>query len=96
MMAVATILSHIITVYTWIVVISALISFVRPDPYNPIVRILYGLTHPVFYWLSKKFPFLRISGIDLSPLVLILALQFINTALVSSLYDFAFRMKMGI
>lgn len=75
----------VITIYIWIVIISALLSFVRPDPSNPIVQTLYRLTDPVYQWLRRKMPFLIISGIDLSPLVIILGLQFIDTFMMRAL-----------
>ncbi len=68
----------VINLYIWIIIISALLSFVRPDPSNPIVQALYRLTEPVYYWVRRKMPFVIISGIDLSPLVIILALQFLD------------------
>lgn len=95
LIAVAKILSSLIFVYTWIVIIACLLSFVRPDPHNVIVRTLNGLTQPVFYWVRRKLPFLYVGGLDLSPIVVILALQFINIALVSSLSEFAVRLKLG-
>ncbi|SFV69570.1 Integral membrane protein YggT, involved in response to extracytoplasmic stress (osmotic shock) [hydrothermal vent metagenome] len=69
----------VINLYIWIVIIAALLSFVRPDPRNPIVQILYRLTEPVYDVLRRKMPFLIVGGIDLSPLVIILGLQFIDT-----------------
>ena len=90
--ALASILSVVITAYIWIVVIAALISFVRPDPYNPIVRTLRALTEPLFYRIRKRFPFVYIGGLDLSPLIIILVLQFINIAVVRSLADLAARL----
>lgn len=96
LIAVAKILNSVIFIYTWIVIIACLLSFVRPDPYNVIVRTLNGLTQPVFYWLRRKMPFLYVGGLDLSPIVLILALQFINIALVGSLGEFAVRLKHGL
>lgn len=68
----------IATLYIWIVIIASLLSFVRPDPHNPVVQILYRLTEPVFAFIRKKMPFVVISGIDLSPLVIIFGLQFID------------------
>ncbi len=72
------IIHMVITLYIWIVIISALLSFVRPDPSNPVVQVLYRLTEPVYYWLRRRFPFLIMGGIDLSPLVIIFGLQFID------------------
>jgi len=77
--SIVQLLHTVITVYIWIVIISALLSFVRPDPSNPIVQALYRMTEPVYYWLRKKMPFLIMGGIDLSPLVIILGLQFLDT-----------------
>jgi YggT family protein len=75
----------VINIYIWIIIISALLSFVRPDPYNPIVQTLYRLTEPVYSWVRRKMPFLIISGIDLSPLVIILGLQFLDTFMMRAL-----------
>jgi len=72
-------LHTVINLYIWIIIIAALLSFVRPDPRNPIVQILYRLTEPLYDVLRRKMPFLIIGGIDLSPLVIILGLQFIDT-----------------
>lgn len=72
----------VITLYIWIVIIAALLSFVRPDPYNPIVQTLYRLTEPVFARVRKKLPFVVIGGIDLSPLVIIFGLQFLDIFLM--------------
>jgi len=64
--------------YIWIIIIASFLSFVRPDPYNPIVQVLTRLTEPVFAFIRKKLPFLVLSGIDLSPLIIIFGLQFID------------------
>ena len=64
--------------YIWIIIIASFLSFVRPDPYNPVVQILTRLTEPVFAFIRKKLPFVVTSGIDLSPLVIIFGLQFID------------------
>lgn len=95
LIAVAKVLGVVVNVYTWIIVIACLLSFVRPDPYNPIVRTLNGLTQPLFYRVRRKFPFLNMGGLDLSPIVIILALMFINIAVVGTLADFAYRLKFG-
>lgn len=77
--AIVQLLHTVMTVYIWIVIISALLSFVRPDPSNPIVQILYRLTDPVYSILRRKMPFLVQGGLDLTPLVIILGLQFLDT-----------------
>jgi YggT family protein len=77
--SIVQLLHTVISVYIWIVIISALLSFVRPDPSNPIVQTLYRLTEPAYSFLHRKMPFLIMGGIDLSPLVIILGLQFLDT-----------------
>jgi YggT family protein len=77
--SIVQLLHTVINIYIWIVIISALLSFVRPDPSNPIVQILYRLTEPVYSFIRQKMPFLVFSGIDLSPLIIILGLQFLDT-----------------
>jgi YggT family protein len=76
--AVVQTLHTVINLYIWIVIIAALLSFVRPDPYNPIVQILHRLTEPVMNFIRSKMPFVVLSGIDLSPLVVILGLQLVD------------------
>ncbi len=68
----------IATLYIWIIIIASFLSFVRPDPHNPIVQVLSRLTEPVFAFIRKKLPFVVMSGIDLSPLVIIFGLQLID------------------
>ena len=71
-------LHTIFNLYIWIVIIASLLSFVRPDPYNPIVQVLNRLTEPVLGFIRNKMPFVIFSGIDLSPLVVILGLQLVD------------------
>ena len=63
------------TLYIWIIIIASFLSFVRPDPHNPVVQTLYRLTEPVFAFIRKKMPFVVMGGMDLSPLVIIIGLQ---------------------
>ena len=86
--AFATILHTLINIYIWVVIIAALITFVRPDPYNPIVQILFRLTNPVYAFIRKYVPTL-IGGIDLAPLIVILTLQFIDLFAVKLLFALA-------
>lgn len=76
--AIVQTLHTVMNLYIWIVIISALLSFVRPDPYNPVVQILNRLTEPVMNFIRQKMPFVVFSGIDLSPLVVILGLQLVD------------------
>ncbi len=76
--AIVQLLHTIINVYIWIIIIAALLSFIRPDPHNQIVQIIYRLTEPAFDFVRRKLPFVVFSGIDLSPIVILLALQFLD------------------
>ena len=91
-MAIAQVLGTVLQIYTWMVIISALLTWVNPDPYNPIVRFLRSVTEPVYYRLRKAFPFLYTSGIDFSPLVVLLLVQFLQSFLVQSLAGMAMRL----
>lgn len=79
-------LRSIAILYIWIIIIASFLSFVRPDPHNPVVQVLYRLTEPVFAFIRKKLPFVVISGIDLSPLVIIFGLQFIDIIIRNILF----------
>lgn len=87
--AAAFVVNSALTIYFWIVIISALLSWVNPDPYNPIVRFLRSLTEPVFYRIRKLLPFTMVGGLDLSPVVLLLGIQFAKIFIVKTLYQFA-------
>ncbi len=82
MIPVLQLLHTLITLYIIVVFVSAVLSFVRPDPYNPIVQTIHKLTEPVFGFVRKKIPFVVIGGIDLSPLVILLGLQFIDNIIM--------------
>jgi YggT family protein len=71
--------------YIWIIIIASFLSFVRPDPYNPIVQLLTRLTEPVFAFIRKKLPFVVMGGIDLSPLIIIFGLQFLDIIIRNAL-----------
>ena len=88
-LALAKVLGLVINLYTMIVIIAALISWVNPDPYNPIVRILYGLTQPAFRLVRRFFPtaLLRMR-IDISPIVVLLILVLLETFVVGVLGNF--------
>jgi YggT family protein len=95
LLAVARIADILLTFYMWIVIISALISWVKPDPYNPIVRFLYVLTDPVFRRVRRVIG-LRLGVIDVSPVIVILAIYFVKYFLIQSLIEFAYKLKGGI
>jgi len=91
-LAIATTLNFLLTMYRWIVIGGVLLSWVNPDPYNPIVRFVRNVTEPLFYQVRRRLPFVVVSGIDLSPIVVLLAVEGIRTVLVGSLYELAFRL----
>lgn len=86
--AIAQILSMVINIYIWVIIIAALLSWVNPDPSNPIVQILRRLTEPAYAFVRRYIPTV-IGGIDLSPIVIILALQFLDLFLVRILFNLA-------
>lgn len=87
--ALAMVLNGALSLYFWIIIISAVLTWVRPDPYNPLVRIIYSLTEPVLYWVRRTLPFVFIGGVDLSPIVVLFAIQFLKIFLVQSLSQLA-------
>jgi len=94
LLGVAHVLDILLTVYMWIVIISALISWVNPDPYNPIVKFLRGITEPA-YRPIRRFIRARLGIIDISPLIVIIVIIFIKTVFVTSLIKFAYKLKTG-
>lgn len=76
------IVSLVFQVYIFIVIARALISWVNPDPYNPIVRFLYNATEPVLALMKRYLP-LQFSGIDLSPIALLFLLTIVEKILLN-------------
>jgi len=89
--ALTSILDLALTVYMWIIIARALLSWVNPDPYNPIVRFLYNITEPVLGWVRRRVP-LIFGGLDLSPILVLLAIVFLQRFLISTLWDLAQRL----
>ena len=73
--ATAQVLSIVLKLYMWIIIIRALLSWVNPDPYNPIVQFLYSITEPVLYRVRQLIPMSGM-GIDFAPIVVLLAIIF--------------------
>jgi YggT family protein len=94
LLAIAKILDILLTVYMWIVIIRALISWVNPDPYNPIVRFLHAVADPVLNPIRKVIGY-RLGPIDISPMVVILAIIFVKYFLIGSLIELAYKLKRG-
>ena len=91
-LAIAMVLSSLLTFYWWIVIIAVLLTWVNPDPYNAIVRFLRNVTEPVFYQIRRRLPFVVVSGIDLSPMVVILLIYVLQIVVVDSLRQLALRL----
>ncbi len=83
LIAIAQVINIALTLYLWTVIIRALISWVNPDPYNPIVTFLYRVTEPALRPIQKFIP--MAGGIDFSPVVLILVIYFMQFFLLTSL-----------
>ncbi len=84
--ALASVLNMLLSAYMWIIIIRALISWVSPDPYNPIVQFLRAATDPVLYRVRRWLP-VSFGGIDFSPIIVIAGIIFLQAFLVQSLRD---------
>ena len=91
--AVATILHKILEMYSLVVVVAVLVQWVRPDPFNPIVQVLRSVTEPVFGWVRRHLPFSVVGMLDLSPMIVLTLIWFIQLAVIPSLFDLAARWR---
>lgn len=89
--ALATILHIVLNGYMWVIVARAILSWVNPDPYNPIVRFLYSITEPVLLTIRRRLP-VNFGGIDFSPMIVLLAIVFLDNFLVGTLAQLAVRL----
>jgi len=89
--ALATLIDFVLSAYMWIIIGRAIISWLNADPYNPIVRFIFEVTEPLLYRIRRALPVV-LGGIDLSPMVLIMAIIFLQSFLVPTLR----RMAMGM
>jgi len=94
LISIATILDYLLGFYKWVVIIAALLSWVNPDPHNPIVRFLYSVTEPVFRPIRRLIGY-RLGPIDISPIIVILAIIFIQSFLVRTLIKVGYRFGGG-
>jgi YggT family protein len=78
---IAQTLEGLLQLYFWVVIISALMTWIEPNPYNPIVRFIYAVTEPLFNWIREHLPVI-FGGIDFSPLVVILLISFLRQYLI--------------
>ncbi len=91
--AVAQILDMALGLYMWVIIIRALLSWVNPDPYSPVVRFLNQITEPVLYRVRRVVP--DLGGIDLSPIIVIFAIYFLKAFAVATLMQVAIKLKTG-
>ncbi len=90
--ALASILDLALTIYMWVIIARALLSWVNPDPFNPIVQFLYKVTEPVLAWVRARVPVV-FGGLDLAPLLVLLAILFLQRFLVATLFELARRLS---
>lgn len=83
----AKVIDVVLTIYLWIIIARAILSWVNPDPYNPIVRFIHNITEPLLYRVRSRVP-IFFGGIDFSPLIVLLVIYFLKIFLVQSLYRF--------
>jgi len=91
LIALAKVLQIVLTFYMYIIIAQAILSWVSPDPYNPIVRFIHSVTEPVLYRIRSRLP-VMFSGIDFSPVIVILGIVFLQSFVVNSLLMLAQRL----
>ena len=94
LIAISYIANTLLNVYQWVVIVAALISWVNPDPHNPIVRFLHAVTEPVFRPIRRLIGY-RLGPIDISPIIVILAIIFIQKFVIASLMEIGYKLKGG-
>jgi YggT family protein len=93
LVAVAKVLEMALNVYWWVIIARAVLSWVNPDPYNPIVRFIYNATEPVLYRIRRTLPFAYAGGLDLSPIIVLAGIMFLQIFLVQSLLQMAVQLQ---
>jgi YggT family protein len=88
LIAVATVFDYVLVFFMFITIARAVLSWVSPDPYNPIVRFIHNITEPVLYQIRKRLPMMY-GGIDFSPIIVILIIIFLRIFVVDSLEGLA-------
>lgn len=89
---IAKLLYYALNIYMYIIIARALLSWVNPDPYNPIVMFLYRITEPVLSFIRRKLP-IGSFGIDFSPMIVILIIWLLQEFLVRTLMDISLRFQ---
>jgi YggT family protein len=78
--AITSTLYMVLELYKWVIIISALLTWVNPDPRNPIVQFLYGVTEPVYRFIRRYIPTV-VGGLDLAPIIVLFAIFFFQQLL---------------
>ncbi len=86
--ALAVVVHYALQIYLWVIIARAVLSWVSPDPYNPIVRFIHNVTEPVLSRVRRALP-LNLGGMDISPIIVIMAIIFLQKFLVGSLMGWA-------
>lgn len=76
----------LLSLYSWVIIAAALITWVSPDPRNPVVQLLSRVTEPVLRPVRQLLPPWKTGGLDLSPLIVLIAIQFVERVILPSLY----------
>jgi YggT family protein len=92
--AVATVIHYVLTLFMWVVIARAVLSWVNPDPFNPVVRFIHNVTEPVLYRIRATIPAVM-GGIDFSPIIVFLAIVFLDKFIVNNLIILSRRMLIG-
>ncbi len=89
-LAIAQLLNAVLIFFYWVILIRALLSWVNPDPFNPIVQFLYRTTEPILEPIRRRLP---MAGIDFSPIIAFLLIMFLRQFLIASLMEIGYRMR---
>ena len=91
--ALATIFDKVLWLYSIVIMIAVLITWVSPDPFNPIVRFLRSVTEPLFAFVRRHLPFAVVGMIDLSPILVMVLIQLARMVVIRSLFEIGFRLQ---
>lgn len=91
--AFAQVIDILLTILYWLILVRALVSWVNPDPYNPIVQFLYKATEPVLEPIRRMLPIGLRFGMDISPIIAFLLIVFLKSFIVRTLFGIAMRMQ---
>ena len=94
-MSIVFVLDQLLSLYRLVLLVAVLITWVNPDPRNPIVRFLYNVTEPVLYQVRRRLPFVVAGGIDFSPLVVFMGIEVVRMVVVDTLRQVAFQLTAG-